>query len=271
MVLSAPDFFTPPPPTGRRRSIAGGLLLALCLCLCATSLAAQWQEYQAGYAVYRNGKLIGQMDYTLSQQAEGRWSLTRVGHGTRGLARLLGAKDNESVEGWLEAGRFRPEHFSHHSRIAGVDKIWQTAFDWQNRSVTITRGKDVRVLNFATDVFDPLSFSFEIQRRLREQEQDLLFYLVDDDEIKQWHYRQLPRQEVGTALGCFSAVPVERMHPQSNRYTRSWLAPALDFLTVRMERGKSNGEHIELRITSLVFADATETPTTDCAAHAGSP
>lgn len=269
MVLSAPDFFTPLRPTGRHRSIVGSLLLALCLC--ATSVAAQWREYQAGYAVYRNGKLIGQMDFSLSQQAGDRWSLSSVGSGTRGLARLLGAKDNESVEGWFDNGRFRPEYFSHHSRIAGVDKIWQTAFDWQNRSVTITQGKNTRVLNFETDVSDTLSFRFELQRRLLEQEQDMTFYLVDDDEIKQWRYRQLPRQDVDTSLGCFNAVPVERIHPQSNRYTRSWLAPELDFLTVRMEHGKTKGEHIELRITSLVFADAAITPTTACAAQHSSP
>ena len=255
--------------TGLRRPIGVGLLLILLLW--APGATAQWQEYQADYAVYRNGKHIGEVTFALTRQTDTQWLLTSVGKGSRGLARLLGATHDEWVSGRLENGHFRPERFSHYSRVAGFDEIWQASFDWQNRAVAITQGNKSHILNFEADALDGLSMRLEMQRRLRDQETDLTFFKVDEDAIKPQHYRQLPVEYLDTSLGCLSTVPVERVRTQSTRSTRAWHAPALEFLIVRTEDRKASGELLKLRITRLVFGDCTVPPTADCATPAHDP
>lgn len=237
----------------------------------AANLAADWQPFHARYAVYRNGKLSGKADITLEQRGE-RWVLHTSGNGTHGLARFLHVTDTEQVEGFYLDGRFRPEQYTHHTRVAGIDRGWTALFDWPSNTVNIFTGKmkkneDALSLNLGPGALDPLSLKLELQRRLRDQEADMLFHMVDDDEIKEQTYRVLQAEKLETSLGCLNTMPVERIRTNSTRYTRAWHAPDLDFITVRMEHGKTDGDHMEMRITELVQGGREVTPSPGCAAN----
>lgn len=249
----------------RPDSFIRGWLLLLAIAG-APSLAADWQPYQAHYDVYRNGKLIGQADVTLELQGE-RWSMRSEAHGTRGLARLLRAKDDEYAEGLVHDGRFRPLTYSHQSRIAGGDKTWSASFDWQSGKVNIIagkKGKDKLTLDMGASTLDPLSLKLEMARRLRDNDSDMMFLLVDDDEIKEQAFHVLPSVYLDTSLGCLRTIPVERVRPDSTRYTRVWHAADLEFISVRLEHGKTDGEQIEMRITELVVDQQQIQPQPGC-------
>ncbi len=249
----------------RRNSIFRGWILLLAMAG-ASSLGADWQPYQAHYDVYRNGKLIGQADVTLELQGE-RWSMRSEASGTRGMARLLGAKDNEYTQGLMHDGRFRPLSYSHQTHIVGRNNDWSASFDWQTGMVNITKGKkgkDKLSLDIGAGVLDALSLKLEMARRLRDNDTDMLFLLVDDDEIKEQAFHTLPPVYLDTSLGCLRTTPVERVRPDSTRYTRVWHAPDLEFITVRMEHGKTDGDQIEMRITELVVGQQQVNPRPGC-------
>ena len=250
------------------RPVRTGLIL-LALLGWSCGIAAQWQEYEARYAVYRNGKVAGRADLTLRQHEGDRWSMKSDGSGTHGLARILRASDVEEVKGRLEDGRFLPEQFFHHTRVAGIDDIWEAKFDWSNRSVAVTQGDENRLLEMTEDALDPLSLKLEMRRSLRAGEQDMSFHLVDEDEIKEQQFRVLEPEYLETSLGCLRTVPVERVRPGSSRYTRIWHAPQLEYLMVRMEHGKIGGNHVEMRITGAVLGDSEVAPEPGCAARQG--
>jgi hypothetical protein len=63
---------------------------------CGTTALAELQPYKARYAVYRNGSLLGKVEVLLEQQGE-TWIVKSEGNGTHGLARILGARDNEQA------------------------------------------------------------------------------------------------------------------------------------------------------------------------------
>lgn len=235
----------------------------------AHDLCAEPRPYQLSYEVYRNGKLAGQAEVNMQQQGE-QWIIRSAGSGTRGLGRLLGVTDAEQVEGYFLDGRFRPEHFSHHSRLAGISDDWTAKFNWQDATVTITKDDDVLSLDMGTGALDKLSLNVELQRRLREQVPDLQFFQVSDDKIKPQTYRLLPREQLETSLGCLNTVRVELVPTGSTRFSRSWHAPELDFLTVRLERAKTNGVHLEMRISAMVLGGKIIDPVAPCsAAHSG--
>jgi hypothetical protein len=215
-------------------------------------LQAEPRPYQLNYDVFRNGKLAGQAEITMQQQG-GQWIIRSEGSGTHGLGRLLGVSDAEQAEGNFLDGRFRPDRFSHRSRLAGFSDNWSAQFNWQDDTVTITKGKDVLSLELGQGALDRLSLNVDLQWRLRERDPDLQLFEVSDDKIKPRTYRLLPPEQLETSLGCINTLPVELIPSGNTNFSRSWHAPDLDFLAVRLDRGKTNGTHLEMRITSMVL------------------
>lgn len=223
--------------------------------------------YDARYSVYRNGKLTGRMDVELERK-DGRWTARSEGSGTHGLARLLGARDSEETVGRVHRGQFRPERYQRHTRVAALDDEWVVDFDWARRQVRIVRdGDDGLLLDMTEDALDPLTLKLEMRRRLLDAGPELVFQMVEEDEIDEQRFRLLPREWLETSLGCLLTQPVEKIRQNSARYTRAWHAPALDFVEVRMEHGKTGGEHLEMRIAELSVGGETVVPAPGCAAR----
>ena len=224
------------------------------------------RAYSARYAVYRNGKLTGKADVTLQRQGE-RWVMRSQGSGTHGLARILAARDDEEVLGHLVDGHLRPERYTRHTRVAGIDDHWQVAFDWAERRVSIVHDrKDPLVLEMVGLPLDPLSLKLEMRRRLSQPGTPLQFHMVEEDEIDEQNFRLLPGEWMETSLGCLRTTPVEKIRKNSKRYTRAWHAPDLDFIEVRVEHGKTGGNHLEMRITELTLGRDEVAPRPGCAA-----
>jgi hypothetical protein len=224
------------------------------------------RPYHAHYAIYRNGKLTGKMELTLLRRGE-RWVLRSEGSGTHGLARILAARDSEEVSGRNLEGRFRPELYTRHTRVAGIDDRWRVEFDWDARRVSITHDEDdPLLLDMVEDSLDPLTLKMEMRQRIRRHDLPLHFQMVEEDEIDEQNFRLLPREWMETSLGCLLTAPVEKIRHNSKRYTRAWHAPDLDFIEVRMEHGKTGGNHLEMRITELAFEGAAVPPSPGCSA-----
>jgi len=229
-----------------------------------TSMAVA--PYEARYSIYRNGKLTGKMDVELQRQ-DSRWTLRSSGSGTHGLARLLGARDNEEVHGRVQDGRFRPERYRRHTLVAGLDDVWTVGFDWERRQVSITHDdQSPLMLDMVGESLDPLTLKLEMRQRLAEERADLHFQMVEEDEIDEQNFRVLPAERLETSLGCLLTLPVEKIRHDSRRYTRAWHAPSLGFVEVRMEHGKTGGNHIEMRITELAVGGREVAPRPGCTA-----
>ncbi len=242
----------------------------------ATAAAsAPLAPYHARYAIYRNGKLTGKVEVELSLRGEGeqlRWLVRSEGSGTHGLARVLAARDNEEVIGRLQSGALQPLRYSRHTRVAGIDDRWAVDFDWLDRRVSITHDQgSPLVLDMTGDALDPLSLKLEMRRLLRQPNPRLRFEMVEEDEIEEQFFHLLPREWLETSLGCLETVPVEKIHQNSKRYTRAWHAPDFDFIEVRLEHGKVDGNHLEMRITELSLDGQDVLPQAGCAARQAQP
>jgi hypothetical protein len=240
----------------RRPARLAAFCLGLGLALAWSGAAwAELQPYSARYSLYRNGKLTGKFEISLAPQ-ENRWILSSEGSGTYGLARILGAHDEESVLGRAaDDGRFIPQQYERRTRVAGVEKSWVATFDWAIDRVDVVHdGEEHYRLPLDGRALDPLSLKLEMQRRLAEAERNLDFLMVEEDEIDPQNFRRLDSEWLETALGCLQTIPVEKVRHNSRRYTRAWHAPDFGNVEVRVEHGKRDGDHIEMRITELTWA-----------------
>ena len=243
-----------------------GLVLVLLL-LPSNLPAGDLQEYSARYSLYRNGKLAGKANFELRNEGD-KWIMSTEGRGTHGLARLLRARDREYVEGYLQDGRFLPLRFEHNVSVAGIGTHWTAVFDWPADTVTVEADRKRFELELQGEALDGLSLKLELQRRLRANEENLEFLLVDEDAIDPQNFRRLPTEMLETSLGCLETIPVERIRsPDSSRYTRAWHAPALHYLTVRLEHGKTDGDHMEMRIAELQLTGQPHSGGLGCSAR----
>ncbi|MEJ2383882.1 MAG: DUF3108 domain-containing protein [Xanthomonadales bacterium] len=247
------------------------LLTGFCLGLVLAWSGAAWAElqpYSARYSIYRNGKLSGKLEVRLAQEGE-RWALRSELSGTHGLARIVRARDTEYVIGDVdEQGRFVPQEHARHTRVAGIDDRWVSTFDWAAERVEVVHdGKERFELPLAGRALDPLSLKLEIQRRLREPDPELEFLMVEEDEIDPQKFRELEHEWIETALGCLRTIPLEKVRRNSSRYTRAWHAPDYGNVEVRLEHGKTGGDHLEMRITELTWNGQVVTALPGCAAR----
>ena len=242
------------------------LLAALLALAWSLPALAEIEPYSARYSIYRNGKLTGKVEVALTREGE-QWVIRSESSGTHGLARILGARDSEKVTGHLADGRFFPDHYSRHTRVAGIDRRSRATFDWTVDEVSVVHDKDdAIVMELTGEAMDPLSLKLEMRRRLGGAEPDLRFLMVEEDEIDEQNFRILDTEWLETSMGCLETVPVEKIRFNSKRYTRIWHAPALDNIEVRMEHGKTGGNHLEMRINELTMNGVAIAPRPGCAA-----
>ena len=242
-------------------------LVALVLAIGSAPVWAELSPYEARYSIFRNGKIIGKLDVVLEQSGEG-WELRSDGGGTHGLARILAARDRERVVGEWDGERFRPTFHRRHTRVASIDDVWETTFDWSAGEVTVVHdGKKTYVLPFEGVALDPLSMKLEMRRRLEHEDPDLSFMMVEEDEIEQQNFRILETEWLETSLGCLETTPIEKIRKNNRRYTRAWHAPALGHIEVKVEHGKTGGDHLEMRITELTLDGETVEARPGCAAR----
>jgi hypothetical protein len=139
-------------------------------------------------------------------------------------------------------------------------------FDWEAKRVTVTTDGETATLELAEGALDPMSLQLEMRRQLASPKPQLEFLMVDEDEIEKQTFRALPPERLETSLGCLHTKPVEKVREGSSRFTRFWHASELGHIPVRMEHGKTDGDHMELRITELVMNGITIEPQPGCAA-----
>ena len=121
-------------------------------------------------------------------------------------------------------------------------------------------------LTLGGEALDPLSLKLEMRRRLTEPDPDLHFLMVEEDEIDEQQFRVLDNEWLETSLGCIETLPIEKVRTNSKRYTRAWHAPLFGNIEVRIEHGKTGGDHLEMRITELTFDDIEIQPRPGCSA-----
>jgi hypothetical protein len=238
----------------------------------ATSTWAEFDTYSARYSIFRNGKITGMLDIELKREGD-RWEISSQGRGTHGLARILRASDREHVQGRLVDGRYLPERHNRHTRVAGIDNRWDATFDWERGNVTVVHdGDETYVLPLDGGALDPLTMKLEMRKQLIEGSDDLHFLMVEEDEIDAQTFRVLDTEWLETSLGCLKTIPIEKVRNNKRRYTRAWHASELGNIEVRLEHGKTGGDHMEMRITKLTMDDVDVRPRPGCAAmQAASP
>jgi hypothetical protein len=125
-------------------------------------------------------------------------------------------------------------------------------FDWAARRVTGTAKARAIDIAIPDDAQDPMSLQIASLRDLAKGTIRSTVSLVDGDgKLKDYELRQEGTARLDTALGTLDTIIYTSRRANSDRVTRTWVAPALGYLPVKAERLRKNKPEFTLLIESI--------------------
>lgn len=194
--------------------------------------------FKARFQVTDGSSRLGHADIGLEAD-EGGWRYySRVE--PEGLYALLIGKVTDTA--WLEVHEqeMRPLRFEH--REDDKKKHTRIEFDWSADKARVKRHGGNETLPLESGTQDQLSAMLTVIQAFAAGEQRLEVPSIDDNgESEPLVFAHAGTTSIKTPAGTFDTVRVRRIRENSKRETDSWLAPALNWVPVRIDQRK-NGD-----------------------------
>src|SRR5580658_4280820 len=104
---------------------------------------------------------------------------------------------------------------------------------------------------------DPMSVQIELMLQLQAGLAPTHFKLFDKDEAKEYFYTRERSEVLQTPLGALDTVVYRSDRPGSDRVTRLWLAPSLNYMPLQANRSRNGSVDLSMRITSVTHPTPT--------------
>jgi hypothetical protein len=125
-------------------------------------------------------------------------------------------------------------------------------FDWQAKRVTGTAKEHAVDIEVPEDAQDPMSLQIAALRNLAKGTIPATVSLVDGDgKLKEYELKQEGSARLDTALGTLDTIIYTSRRTNSDRVTRTWVAPALGYLPVKAERVRGKKTEFTLLVESI--------------------
>lgn len=205
--------------------------------------------FDAQYRVTNGSIQLGETRISL-QPEDGGWHYRSVTEAT-GLASLfVSGQAIESTRLQVHDGRLRPRVYAH-TEPDDEDSV-RVEFDWEVRAATVTDNEGTRTLDLEADTVDGFSATLAMIQGIAGGEEDIRIATIDDKgERETLVFRQAGRESISAPLGTFDTVRVDRIRKGSDRETITWLAPALDWVAVRIDQREDGELTGRLELTDL--------------------
>jgi hypothetical protein len=100
---------------------------------------------------------------------------------------------------------------------------------------------------------DPMSVQIELMRQLQAGLTPTRFKLFDKDQAKEYSYTRERNEVLNTPLGTLDTVVYRSDRPGSDRVTRLWLAPKLNYLPLQAARSRKGRVDLSMRISAVSY------------------
>jgi prepilin-type processing-associated H-X9-DG protein len=98
---------------------------------------------------------------------------------------------------------------------------------------------------------DPMSVQIELMQQLQAGLAPTRFKLFDKDQAKEYTYTRERTEVLTTPLGALDTVVYRSDRAGSDRVTRLWLAPKLNYLPLQAARSRNGSVDLSMRITGV--------------------
>ena len=222
-------------------------------------LVAPLLPFEANYEVRRNGKEIGRASLALELLESGRLRYHLSTQGTRGLARWLAVKLDETSEAEWHDGRWRPVNYTYRERMRMRKRNRSATFDWDAGQASGVNRDD----EWVTDIHDGVLDSRLLELILAQDvyaggtASSLKYDVLRKGRLKPYHFRVRSKETLPGPDGePLRAHVVERVDDRRDRQMRLWLSQELGHAPLRA-RYEDDDESLELKMIDYRGADGT--------------
>ena len=218
---------------------------ALVIFSCAAHAAAL-KPMNATYAVVRNGKPLGDASYSLVANKDGSWTLRSVTKGSAGMAKLLGLDVHEESTFRWQDGKPQGLHYDYKQDAAIKSKRREIDFDWrENQARVRDNGKDFAYA-IPSGTIDRSTVALALGQALADGAHAAALPVAVKDHVEQQTYETRGQEKINVPAGSFQAVRIERTDVTGK--ARSWYAPGITTLPLRVEQVQGDGSMIVMEL-----------------------
>lgn len=195
------------------------------------------KPFTATYAVTYRGMRAGNLTFKLSRDpSTGRYTYETTADPSM-LARIMissGAIERSVMEIGPEG--VRPIDWQVEDGKSGTSRDGKLHFDWQKNVVTGVIENQHIELPLEAGLQDRLSIQIDVVTSLLRGEEPGAIPLIDDNRVKRYNYTKVGPAVSDTDLGKLDAVLYESTREGSNRQSRFWLVPKMEYVAARAEQ-----------------------------------
>jgi hypothetical protein len=213
------------------------LIATVLLVTAARADAILPKPFTATYEVTYRGMRAGRLTFKLSrEEATGRYIYETTAEPSM-LARIVisSAAVERSV---MEIGPdgVRPVHWQVDDGKSGTSKDGNLQFDW-TRMLATGKVEDKPIeLPLEPGLQDRLSIQIDVVTTLLRGKEPGTIPLIDNNKIKRYDYAKKETTTIDTELGKLDAVVYESTRQGSDRQSRFWMVPKMEYLAARAEQ-----------------------------------
>jgi hypothetical protein len=200
----------------------------------------------AVYAVQRDGRTIGDASYTLAANGDGSWTLESVTKGSAGMAKLVGLDVHEQSTFRWDHGKAEGLRYDYKQDAAIKHKQRSIEFDWRAHEARVhDNGKD---FNYAIEpgTIDRSTVAVALGVALANGAHEASLNVAQKDHLEQQRFEAQGEENISVPAGNFKAVRMERTDARGK--ARSWYAPNLTTLPLRVEQVQGDGSTIVMEL-----------------------
>jgi hypothetical protein len=241
-----------------RRLIQATLQATLCLfatlsfSTAARSDAIFPKPFTATYEVTYRGMRAGSLTFKLSRdEATGRYTYETTADPSM-LARIV-ISGNAVERSVMEIGPdgVRPIEWQLDDGKSGTAKDGRLQFDWAGNFATgEIEGESIK-LPLEAGLQDRLSIQIDVVTSLLRGEEPGTIPLIDDNRVKRYSYVKQEAAAIDTKLGKLDTVIYESTRQGSDRQSRFWLVPEMEYLAARAEQVRKGKVETVMTLVSV--------------------
>lgn len=246
-----------------------------------SSAAFKIPEFQAQYALYQNGELLGTSEITLSKTGAG-YQFSTKSQSEGGMASIIGgASISESSQFKPDALHLQSLSYQYEQRISFKKRKREIEFDWHKSLAREDDGKDVTSYLLSPGAIDRhlvvLALAQDLSRSAAPitnsavpatngkipfalpAVRNFSHLVAYKGTVEPWQFRSTGIERVTTDMGVIQAEKIERVRAGSSRSTTSWHAAGYNHLPIRILQREPDGKTLEMRLKSISMAPVAVT------------
>lgn len=157
----------------------------------------------------------------------------------------------------FEEAQLVPLEYQYKRSGIGKNRKILLTFDWSAGKVA--DAADGWEIDITDGILDKLLYQFKMRGDLEEAAlkneswPDMSYQIADSGRLKTYDFKVTDEEEIQTPVGKIKTVKVIRVRRSDDRNTTFWLAPAYEFMLIRLQQTGKKGRGFELHLEEAEF------------------